>query len=117
MFLDAQSGGLNTVNNLHFSQAKQIKSIYKILTAEYENWNAIGKSWLKCLDGKFGVEYFVSRCSSLTRQLISFKSEFYQQAVYSWVFYQSRLKTLDSTSILKEQLNGNNKILFRNSPL
>ena len=29
MFLGAQSGGLNTVNILHFIQAKQIKSIYK----------------------------------------------------------------------------------------
>ena len=117
MFLDPLSGGLNMVNLLHFIQAKQIKSIYKILTTEHENWNAIGKSWLQCLDRKFGIDYFVTKCSSLKKQVIYFTSEFYQQAVYSWVFYQSRLKTPDRTSILKEQLNGNNKILFKNAPL
>ena len=76
MFLDAQGGGLNMVNILHFTQAKQIKSIYKNLTAEYENWNAIGISWLKCLDGKFGMEYFVSRCSCLkkSKQYLSSQS-------------------------------------------
>lgn len=50
MFLDAQSGGMNMVNFLQFIQARQIMSIYKFLIAEYENWKAIGKSRLKCLD-------------------------------------------------------------------
>ena len=113
MFLDPRSGGLNMVNLLHFIQAKQIKSIYKILTTEHENWNAIGKSWLQCLDRKFGIDYFVTKCSSLKKQVIYFTSEFYQQAVYSCVFYQSRLKTPDRTSILKEQLNGNNKYCLK----
>ena len=48
---------------------------------------------------------------------ITIPSDCYKQAVKSWVIFQSKIKTMDRESILDEHINGNDRILFRNTPL
>ena len=65
MFLNTKMDGMNMVNLTHLIQAKHVKFIYKILKAQNENWITIGKNWLQTLDQKFGLEYFICKCSCL----------------------------------------------------
>ena len=117
MFLNTDMGGMNMLNLTHFIQAKHVKFIYNILKTENKNWNAIGKNWLKTLEQKFGLEYFACKYSPLKKLTINFPSNFYQDALSSWAFFISKLKTTDRNSILNEYWYRNNKICFKKSPL
>ena len=57
---DGVGGGgvLNMINLEHYIQSKHIKFIYKITNSRYENWNVIGKQWLRVLDENFKIEIF-----------------------------------------------------------
>ena len=104
------------INLEHYIQSKHIKFIYKITNSRYENWNEIGKQWQRVLDEKFKIEIFLTKCSSMKNLEITIPSNFYKEAVKSWVIFQSKVKTMDRESILNEHINGNDRILFRNSP-
>ena len=109
--------GLNLINLEHYMQSKHIKFIYKITNSRYENWNVIGKQWLRVLDEKFKIETFLTKCSSLKNLEITILSNFCKEAITSWVIFQSKIKTMDRESILDEHINGNDRILFRNTLL
>ena len=55
------------INLEHYIQSKHIKFIYKITNSRYENWNVIGKQWLRVLDEKFKIEFFLTKCSSIKK--------------------------------------------------
>ena len=42
-----------------------IKFIYKIINSEMDSRNAIGKHWLQKYDKKFGVDFFLCKCSDI----------------------------------------------------
>jgi hypothetical protein len=39
-------------------KSKQLKSMHKILNGKNDNWNSIGKLWLKKYDKIYNMEYF-----------------------------------------------------------
>ena len=51
------------INIDNFVKSNQIKFIYKIINSEMDSWNAIGKHWLQKYDNKFGVDFFLCKCS------------------------------------------------------
>ena len=75
----------------------------------------IGKHWLGCRDGKYNSNNFLYHCSNTKGITIALLSQFYKDAVHSWVSF--RLQTNDLTSVLDENLCGNDKIRHRNTPL
>ena len=92
MYLKPEDGDLNMMNLQHYIQSKYVKFIYKITNSRYENWNAIGKQWLRVLDEKFKTEFILTKCSSIKNLEITIPSNFYKEAVKSWVIFQSKIK-------------------------
>ena len=60
------------INIDNFVKSKQIKFIYKIINSEIDSWNAIGKHWLQKYDNKFGVDFFLCKCSDIKGLDIAF---------------------------------------------
>ena len=58
MCLDVENGGLNMINLKTFIEAKHIKIIHKIVNAETQHWNMMGKHWIKYLDNTYNSENF-----------------------------------------------------------
>ena len=63
--LNINEGGMGMINIDNFVKSKQIQFIYKIINSEMDSWNAIGKHWLQKYDSKFGVDYFLCKCSDI----------------------------------------------------
>ena len=63
--LNINEGGMGMINIDNFVKSKQIKFIYKIIKSEMDSWNAIGKHWLQKYDNKFGVDFFLCKCSDM----------------------------------------------------
>lgn len=57
MHLSTNEGGVKILKLRDFIESKRIHFIYKIIKLEYENWNVIGKQWLKTLDTEYDTEY------------------------------------------------------------
>ena len=116
-FLEVEKGGLNMINLNTFIQAKHIKIIHKIINFETQHWNMIGKHWLKYLDKTYNSENFLYHCSNIKGIQITLSSQFYKDAMQSWVSFRSKLQTNDLKSILDENICGNNRIMHKNAPL
>ena len=117
MCLDVENGGLNMINLNTFIEAKHIKIIHNIVNAETQHWNMIGKHWIKYLDNTYNSENFLYHCSNTKGLAITLPSQFYKDAIQSWVSFRRQLQTNDIRSILDENIFGNNRIMHRNSPL
>ena len=117
MYLDIGNGGMIMINLTTFIEAKHVKFIHKIVNSESQHWNLIGKHWLKCLDDKYNTNNFLYQCSNTKGVTITLPSKFYKDAIHSWVTFRSKLQTNDMTSILDENICGNDKIRHRNTPL
>ena len=63
--LNINEGGMGMINIDNFVKSKQIKFIYKIINSEMDSWNVIGKHWLQKYDNKFGVDFFLCKCSDI----------------------------------------------------
>jgi hypothetical protein len=63
---------MGMINIDNFVKSKQIKFIYKIINSEIDSWNAIGKHWLQKYDNKFGVDFFLCKCSDIKGLDIAF---------------------------------------------
>ena len=117
MCLEIENGGLSMINLNTFIEAKHIKIIHKIVNAETQHWNMIGKHWIKYLDNTYNSENFLYHCSNTKGLAITLPSQFYKDAIQAWVSFRRQLQTNDLRSILDENIFGNNRIMHRNSPL
>jgi hypothetical protein len=61
--LRVEEGGMGMINIDSLIKAKQFKSMHKILNGKNDNWNSIGKWWLKKYDQIYNTEYFFTTCS------------------------------------------------------
>ena len=93
--LEVEKGGLNMINLNTFIQAKHIKIIHKIINSETQHWNMIGKHRLKYLDKTYNSENFLYHCSNIKGIQITLLSQFYKDAMQSWVSFRSKLQTND----------------------
>jgi hypothetical protein len=59
-------------------KAKQFKSMHKILNGKNDNWNSIGKFWLKKYDQIYNMEYFFTTCSNFKGLQINTLPIYYQ---------------------------------------
>ena len=65
MYLNCNEGGVKMLNLRDFIESKQIHFMYKIISSDYDNWNIIGKNWLKFLDSDYNINYCVCKCTSI----------------------------------------------------
>jgi hypothetical protein len=61
--LRVEEGSMGMINIDSLIKAKQSKSMYKILNGKNDNWNSIGKWWLKKYVQIYNTEYFFATCS------------------------------------------------------
>ena len=66
------------LNLRDFIKSKYIHFMYRILSSDYENWNKIGKNWLKYLDSEYNINYFVCKCSSIKGLDLRVLPEYYK---------------------------------------
>ena len=116
MYLNLDEGGVKMLLR-EFVESKQIHFIYKIIQSEYENWNTIGKHWLKSLDKEYNTDYFICKCTSIKGLDLHGLSKYYQDCISSWVKFQGVLMQKNRQSILESCLFGNKYIIYRNSPI
>ena len=58
-------GGFNMLTVCDIELALNVKMIYKLLQANIEIWNSVGKHYLQNLDSKYNIRYFLYTCSFL----------------------------------------------------
>jgi hypothetical protein len=61
--LRVEEGGMGMINIDSLIKAKQFKSLHKILNCKNDNWNSIGKWWLKKYDQIYNTECFFTTSS------------------------------------------------------
>jgi hypothetical protein len=61
--LRVEEGGMGMINIDSLIKAKQFKSLHKILNCKNDNWNSIGKWWLKKYDQIYNTESFFTTSS------------------------------------------------------
>jgi hypothetical protein len=71
--LNINEGGMGMINIDNFVKSKQIKFICKIINSEMDSCNAIDKHWLQKYDNKFGVDFFLCKCSNIKGLVSIFK--------------------------------------------
>ena len=65
--LRVEEEGMGMVNIDSLIKAKQLKSMHTMLNGKNDNWNYIGKWWLKKYDQIYNTEYFFTTCSDFNR--------------------------------------------------
>ena len=101
----------------NFVKSKQIKFIYKIINSEMDSWNAIGKHWLQKYDKKFGVDFFLCKCSDIKGLDIASIPKYYQDAIQAWNNFLGSCSTESKNDILDKNIFGNSEIKFNRNPL
>jgi hypothetical protein len=76
--LQVEEGGMGMINIDSLIKAKQFKSMHKILNGINDNWNSIGKWWLKKYDQIYNTEYFFTTCSDFKGLQINTLPIYYQ---------------------------------------
>ena len=115
--LSVNEGGMGMVNLDTFIQARQIKSIHKILNSNADTWNVLGKWWLKKLDEKFDTENFLANCSNLNGLNTQNLPTYYQNLLRAWSNFKSIDQPVTKLEILEQPLFGNNNIKYNDKPL
>ena len=77
-----RGGDWGCLNIDDFVKNKQIKFVCKIINSEMHSWNALGKHWLQKYDNKFGVDFFLCKCSDIKG--ITSILKYYQDALHAW---------------------------------
>ena len=90
-------GGWEMINIDNLS--KQILFIYKIINSEMDSWNAKGKDWLQKYDNKFGVDFFLCKCSYIKGLYIASIPKYYQDAIPAWHNYLGSYSTESKNGI------------------
>ena len=117
MYLNRNEGGVKMLNLKDFIDSKHIHFMYKIISSNYDNWNIIGKHWLKYLDSEYNIDYFICKCTSIKGLNISRLPIFYRDSIIAWVKFKSVLSFKDKKSILDSLLFGNKYLTHRNTPI
>jgi hypothetical protein len=115
--LRKQHGGLEIPDIASFIQARKVKWILKIKYSPTNRWNMLGKKHLKKFDKKFGLEYFILKCSNLKNSRLENMPKFYRVCLQAWSNFISKNKVETQEDILGQYLFGNNSILFNKEPL
>ena len=84
-YFNSDEGGVNLLNLREFIESIHTHFVYKILKSEHENWNIIGKTWLKSYDTEYNIEYFVCKCPSVKGLCLQRMPNYYQGCILSWV--------------------------------
>jgi hypothetical protein len=101
-------GGWEMINIDNLS--KQILSIYKIINCEMDSWNAIGQHWLQKYDNKFGVDFFLCKCSDIKGLYIASIPKYYQDAIPACHNYLGSSSTESKNYILYKNIFGKSEI-------
>ena len=94
-----------------------VRTVYRIIHSEQQNWNRIGKYYLQCLDARFGQTYFMCLCTTIkgiNNNLVFQFDPFYNKAVTDWAECR---KIMSDTIPENAMLFGNHQIMVRNQPL
>jgi hypothetical protein len=73
-----EEGCVGMINIDSLIKAKQFNSMHKILNGKNDNWNSIGKWWLKKYDQIYNTEYFFTTCSDFNGLHINTLPIYYQ---------------------------------------
>jgi hypothetical protein len=66
--------------------------------SEMDSWNAKGKHWSQKYDNKFGVDFFLCKCSDIKGLDIASIPKYYQDAIQAWnIFWGHVLRSLKMT--------------------
>ena len=80
--LQVEEGRVGMINiNI---KSKQLKGMHIILNGKNDNWNSIGKLWLKKYDQIYNMEYLFTTCSDFKGLQINTLPIYYQHLLYSW---------------------------------
>ena len=108
---------LTLINIDSLIKAKQFKSMHKILNAKNDNWNSIGKWWLKKYDQIYNTEYFLTTCSDFKGLQINKFPIYYQNLPKSWSNFLLLQKLMTKLEVLNQPLYGNSTIVFNGKPI
>ena len=117
MALRKEHGGLEIPDIHTFLQSRKIKWMIRITANPKLRWNTIGKKYLKKLDIKYGIEYFVTKCSSVNGDYLRNIPEFYRTCVTAWAEMSRKNKVETIDDVLQQYLFGNNEIKKNGQPL
>jgi hypothetical protein len=104
--INERGGEMINIDNL----SKQILFIYKIINSEMDSWSAIGKHWLQKYDNKFGVDFFLCKCSDIKGLYIASIPKYYQDAIPVCHNYLGSCSTESKNYILYKNIFGNSDI-------
>jgi hypothetical protein len=91
--------------------------MHKILNAKNDNWNSIGKWWLKKYDQIYNTEYLLTTCSDFKGLQINKLPIYYQNLLKSWSNFLLLQKPMTKLEILDQLLYGNSNIVFNGKPI
>ena len=77
-----------------------------------DSWNALGKHWFQKYDNKFGVDFFLCKCSD-----IASIPKYYQDAIQAWNNILGSCSSESKNDILDKNIFGNSEIKFKRNPL
>ena len=116
--LSKEEGGLSVPNINTLYKATNVKTVYRIINSECQNWNAIGKFYLKSSDKRFGINYFLCTCSSLSGIKFRYKTnKFYKTVLNDWLSFRKTVDSFQNEFKLNIHLFGNCKITFNKLPI
>ncbi len=112
-----QEGGLNMIDIEAEIKTKQIKWMNKIAHEDLEEWNALGKFWLKHLDEKYNENNFILKCSDIQTIRLENIPKYYIKGITTWAHMLTNRNTITKEQILNENLFGNDKLRRNGKPL
>jgi hypothetical protein len=111
-------GGLYLSSVSDIIAAQRIKMIYKIIHSEVQNWNAIGKHFLKWLDSEYEQDYILCSFSCFEKyKLPKTFSPFYENALKYWDTFLKSFNPSTPSDILNLNLFGNHLFKTNRRPL
>ena len=119
-YLPRDMGGLVVPNIQLICSSLNVKTAYRIINSKSENWNAIGKFYLKSEDKRFGMDYFLCTCSSLKGLNVRLKfNAFYEKLLNDWINFRKTVQTFtgDPRSIAENTIFGNCQVTINNKSL
>jgi hypothetical protein len=75
-----------------------------------DSWNAIGQHWLQKYDNKFGVDFFLCKCSDIKGLYIASIPKYYQHAIPACHNYLGSCSTESKNDILYKNIFGKSEI-------
>ena len=112
-----EHGGLEIPDIDAYIQSKKIKWVLRIRFSETSRWNMLGKGYLRLLDNKFGRDFFILSCSSLTGLNSDKLPPFYKECLLSWINLKKKRIITTKQDVLDENLFGNHSLIHNDKPV